>query len=84
MAKNANQPGRASLVKVECRHSVIHEGRTHRPGALLEVPRAVAEELEEGGFVEPVFDVVVPQASAAADGEDQTLPGPQAGTDNPE
>lgn len=59
MANKRTTSGVPPTFKMECRTSVVHQGRTHKPGTLIEVPEDVAEELEDGGFAERVYDVVV-------------------------
>ncbi|KAF0232507.1 MAG: hypothetical protein FD177_2394 [Desulfovibrionaceae bacterium] len=59
MSKKKTTSGVPPSLKMECRTSVVHQGRTHKPGTLIEVPEDVAEELEDGGFAERVYDVVV-------------------------
>jgi len=59
MSKKRTTTGVPPTLKMECRTSVVHQGRTHKPGTLIEVPEDVAEELEDGGFAERVYDVVV-------------------------
>lgn len=45
-----------TLVKVELRHSLKYGGRLRPPGAVIELPLSVVEDLEETGAFDRVFD----------------------------
>lgn len=75
MSKKKTTSGVPSTIKMECRTSVIHQGRTRKPGTLIEVSEDVADELEDGGFAERVYDVVVspPEAKPTNESEGDGL-----------